>query len=57
MSVGVEATAVAVRWLAPHLPAGVLIANMATELATASVVSLLPGCRVIEEVTASAAAT
>ena len=47
LAVPADEIAAAVRWLAPHLPAGVVIANMATELATASVVSLLPGCRVI----------
>jgi pyrroline-5-carboxylate reductase len=37
----------AMRWLAPHLPAGTVVANMATELVTATVAPLLPGCHVI----------
>lgn len=47
LAVPADEIAAAARWLAPHLPAGVVVANMATELATAPVASLLPGCRVI----------
>jgi pyrroline-5-carboxylate reductase len=47
LAVPADEIAAAARWLAPHLPAGVVIANMATELATAPLASLLPGCRVV----------
>jgi hypothetical protein len=39
--------AAAMRWLAPHLAVTAVVVNMATELATASVASQLPGHRVI----------
>jgi pyrroline-5-carboxylate reductase len=37
----------ALRWLAPHLAPGTVVANMATELATPPLAALLPGCHVI----------
>ncbi|MGH8961363.1 MAG: hypothetical protein ACRDWT_09165 [Jatrophihabitantaceae bacterium] len=47
LAVPAEQVPAAMRWLAPHLPAGTVVANLATELDTASVAPLLPGCQVI----------
>jgi predicted dinucleotide-binding enzyme len=47
LAVPAEQIPAAMRWLAPHLPAGTVVANLATELDTASVAPLLPGCQVI----------
>jgi hypothetical protein len=47
LAVPAEQVPPTMRWLAPHLPAGTVVANLATELDTDSVAPLLPGCQVI----------
>jgi hypothetical protein len=47
LAVPADQVRTAMRWLAPHLSAGTVVANLATDLVTASVAPLLPRCRVI----------